>query len=346
VSDVFRATAGARYTFEQKKTGSRLDITPFFQPLIDPTPALGAPEVLTNDTQDFNATNWKAGVEWDVTPTSFLYANAGTGFKSGGFFFNVPGDPQGNTYKPENVTAFTVGSKNRFFQNRLQINAEAFQLNYKDQQIAILGVNAVGLVIFPQQNAGQATIRGAELDTQFLATENTLLSLNLQYVDAQYDDFVYRAALSANPVAAQAGTACPVTNGTPTLNPALAVYTLDCSGRQSLQTPDWVVNAAIQQTFSLGSGARLVANLSSRYEDARATSITYLPYTIVPSYTRTNLSLTYHTPQDGWTVSAYVNNIENDDVVSVAGTSSGHVNFLFADLKPPRTYGARVGVHF
>jgi iron complex outermembrane receptor protein len=347
VSDVFRATAGVRYTFEEKKTNSRLDITPFFQPLIDPIPALGAPEALTNATKDFNATNWKAGVEWDVTPTSFLYANVGTGFKSGGFFFNVPGDPQGNTYKPENVTAYTIGSKNRFLENRVQLNAEVFQLNYKDQQIATLGVNASGLVIFPQQNAGQSTIRGAELDAQFLPMDSTLIGLNVQYVHARYDEFVYRSALSVNPVAAQAGTACKLgLPGTPTLNPALAVYAVDCSGMPAQQTPEWIVNAGVQQTFSLGSGAKMVADLNSRYSDRRATAIQYLPYTLVGSYTRTNLSLTYHSPQDGWSLGAYVNNIEDKDVASVASRSVGHVGFLYADMLSPRTYGLRLGVRF
>lgn len=347
VSDVFRLTGGVRYTYEQKSTDSRLDITTFFRPLIDPTPNLGAPDLTTVATKDFNDTSWKAGIEWDARDGSLLYANVGTGFKSGGFFFNSPNDPQGFTYKPERVKAYTIGSKNRFFDNRLQLNAEIFQLDYQDQQVAGLGVNSSGLVIFPQQNAGQATIRGAEIDTLLMAAENTLLSLNVQYVDAQYDEFIYRTALSGSPSSVQASTTCKVAvPGTPTLNPALSVYSIDCSGKPALQTPEWVINAGVQQTFVLGNGGSIVADLSSRYEAERATGITYLPYMTVPSYTRTNFSLTYRTPQDRWSVSGYINNIEDENVRSIAGQSQGGVRFVYTNLRPPRTYGLRLGVHF
>jgi iron complex outermembrane receptor protein len=53
--------------------------------------------------------NYKAGVEFDVAPQNMLYASVVTGFKSGGQS-NADIDP----YKPEDVTAYTIGSKNRF----------------------------------------------------------------------------------------------------------------------------------------------------------------------------------------------------------------------------------------
>jgi iron complex outermembrane receptor protein len=72
------------------------------------------------------------GAEWDATPNSLLYGAAETGFKAGGFFFTHD-DPE---YKPEHITAYSVGSKNRLLDNRLQINGELFYWIYKDQQIS------------------------------------------------------------------------------------------------------------------------------------------------------------------------------------------------------------------
>ncbi|MGC4084839.1 MAG: TonB-dependent receptor [Vicinamibacterales bacterium] len=71
---------------------------------------------------NFTDTSWKVGVEFDLRDQSLLYANVRTGFKAGGF---APGLAP-NTYKPEKLTAMRLGSKNRFFDNRLQANLEVF----------------------------------------------------------------------------------------------------------------------------------------------------------------------------------------------------------------------------
>ena len=75
-----------------------------------------------SDNDSWKETKWRAGAEWDLTPSSLLYGAAETGFKAGGFFFthDVP------TYQPEKINAYSIGSKNRFLDNRLQLNAELF----------------------------------------------------------------------------------------------------------------------------------------------------------------------------------------------------------------------------
>src|SRR5581483_1087228 len=144
-------------------------------------------------------TNWKAGLEFDVAPRSLFYANVSTGFKSGGFYFQpIPGGK--NSYDPETVTAYTAGLKNRFLDGRLQLNLEAFDLEYSGQQIATLLFAQLGPALipyFPNQNAGKARIRGGELETQFLLTPNTLLSADVQYIDAKYKSLVYQSGVPA-----------------------------------------------------------------------------------------------------------------------------------------------------
>ena len=39
------------------------------------------------------------------------------------------------TYEPEKITAYTLGSKNRFLDDRLQLNAEAFYWKYRNQPV-------------------------------------------------------------------------------------------------------------------------------------------------------------------------------------------------------------------
>jgi len=108
----------------------------------------------------WSRTTWRAAAEWDLRPQSLAYASVETGFKSGGFYFTHDNP----IYNPEKVIAYTLGSKNRFLNNRLQLNAEAFLWQYRDQQISHIVADSTGVVVFATQNVGKATIRGAELD--------------------------------------------------------------------------------------------------------------------------------------------------------------------------------------
>jgi iron complex outermembrane receptor protein len=282
------------------------------------------------------------GLEWDIAPRSLFYANVGTGFKSGGFFVNSASDPLGNSYEPETVTAYTIGIKNRFMDNRLQLNLEAFYLDYADQQVAALDINSSGYIVFPQYNVGGSTIKGVEADIQFLVTPNTRLSLLAQYIDARYRDFQFLSALSNfAPVGAQ--TACSVSQPRP-INAAFTKYLVDCSGRQPLQSPEWSLTAGFQQTIPLANGAEIVANLHTFYETERYTQPNFLPFTVSEGGTRTGLSLTYRT--DSWQVSGFVDNIEDRAVVQIAGTAAGSIRQPYAVLRPPRTFGVRLGARF
>jgi len=87
----------------------------------------------------YSKITWHAGVDYDLTPQNLLYASVETGFKAGGFFFSS----DNGVFKPETITAYTLGSKNRFLDNRLQLNLELYYWDYKDQQISHLGEDSL-----------------------------------------------------------------------------------------------------------------------------------------------------------------------------------------------------------
>ena len=95
------------------------------------------------------------------------------------------------TYQPEKITAYSVGSKNRFLDNRLQLNGELFYWIYKNQQISHVGVDSAGTVIFPTDNVGKAKMKGFELEAQYLLTATTLFTTDVDYLDAIYDSYIY-----------------------------------------------------------------------------------------------------------------------------------------------------------
>ena len=342
VTSRLRLAGGVRYTYERKKTNSQNAIytyfTPQAAPLVPPTAfqVFGFPTV---GSKSWDQTNWKAGIEFDVAPKSLLYANVSTGFKAGGFYFNpIPGAP--NTYDPEKVTAYTVGLKNRFFDDRVQLNLEAFDMEYTGQQIATLLFAQLGPALipyFPNQNSGKARIRGGEVEGQFLVTPNTLLSGDVQYIDAKYKSLVYQSGVPA-PV-------CPSTLVPPPNGP---VFSIDCSGRPELMTPEWTINLGAEQTFPLSGGADLVLGVNTRHETERYTNLSYAPFTVAPGYWRTNATLTFNTADRRFSVTGFVNNIENKAEPEGIGTGLNFpgIPLLPVTLKPPRTFGVRVGAHF
>src|SRR5690606_25785460 len=156
---------------------------------VDGTPfVLNAP-IPINSKLDNDKFTYRAALEWDVAPRSLLYLSYETGYRSGGFSF-----ARGlETYLPEEIKATTLGSKNRFFDNRLQLNVELFRWKYTDQQYSQFGYDRGNppATVFVTRNIGDSTNQGVDIELQLLATPNTLIGATVQYLDAEYDSFVY-----------------------------------------------------------------------------------------------------------------------------------------------------------
>ena len=87
----------------------------------------------------FSNTSYKAGVEWDIAPQSMLYADVATGYVPGGLNAGNPALPTAPTqfaptFDSETNTAYEIGSKNRFFENRLQLNGDVYLYNFRNYQ--------------------------------------------------------------------------------------------------------------------------------------------------------------------------------------------------------------------
>lgn len=311
-----------------------------FVPGPDGTIVIGS-TLLNNESARFNKPTYHAGLDWDITSRNLLYFSFESGFKSGGFFSTnstpTATDPQPGTYRPETINAWTIGSKNRFFDNKLQLNIEGFYWRYKDQQISHLGLSSTGAVIFPTENVGRATMKGFEIDSQYLPFENTLLTADIQYLDARYNQFIYNTPNVNGGVAN--GTGCPNV-GVPGVT-----YTVDCSGFGPPNAPKWTINLGAQQTIPLASGAKFVLNARTHYQSQTLTGLEFTAIEYQDSYWQSDASLTYAAPSDRYYVTAFVNNIENTTVV--ANSFPPPLTFItVGSLRPPRTYGIRAGVHF
>lgn len=330
VTDALRLTAGARYTNDDKTFAG--------------TSTAGIASVAVDAEDSWSEVTYNAGIEFDLAKDSLLYLTYARGYKAGGFFFATPlagfgsvapAPPTtvtGNSYDPEYVNAVTLGSKNYLMDRRLLLNFEVFKYTYEDQQVSQFGVDdwtvpfGVGgynNTVFLTVNQGSVDILGQELESQFLLTGNTLLSLNVQHLDTEISGTTTAAGLN--------------TKGYPALN-----------------APDWTVAAGVQQTFPLSNGAEIVADLRGQYRGNVWIGTTdYLPYMEADPVVTGDVSLTYDSGQL-WRLTGYVNNFTDESVpVFYSGTGEARASALgppsspfTASYRAPRTYGVRLGVTF
>ena len=335
IAPTVRLTAGLRYTAETKRedTSAIFVIFPGNPPIVVP-PAGRVPVSLAGVATFHNAT-YKIGGEWDVGPSNLLYASVATGFKAGGFFSATTN----NSYQPEKIDAFTIGSKNRFFDNKLQVNVEAFYWKYKGQQFSHLELRATGELTYATENVGNSTIKGVDLDVQYAVTKDDRIALLAQYNDAKYTSFGYSAADPNGAADMGLRTGCPFAATSP------ITFQVNCTGKRLAFAPALALTAAVSHTFHIGNGASIVADAKTNFQTKHYVSFDFLPGLEQKSITSSSFNLTYSSPEDKFKVAAFVDNIENN-TVKVAGVVSPFFPFHDASYKPPRTAGIRVSVLF
>lgn len=340
LTDAVSISVGSRYTRDRRAIdGQTFSIAQRFLPP-NPPPNSGTLVLSLDDASNtFDATTWSVSAEWDVTENSYLYSKVETGFKAGGFFSGPLGS---NTFDPEEVTAYVIGSKNRFLDDRLQVNAEVFFLDYEDQQISHLdrrlGPGGVMLTVQATENVGRSTIKGAEIEVDYLLTGTTEVEVRAQYLEAVYDELSFRVP--------QLGPQQPPFGCSST--PSAGFFIIDCSGRQSTQAPKWTTDLGVLQRIPLHGAGDISLSLRSRYQSERETRINYLPQTRADDYTRTDASISFSPSSATWSVALFCDNIEDDAVISntFVHASFPSVNLITASLEPPRTYGVRASARF
>ena len=364
LSDTLRLVGGVRYTHDHKTlVGNSDDLTivcvapacpaaPLFPQATYPSglglpvppsggvvPLIGtgaiiarSPAEAVNDGFNTGKVTYRGAVEYDIAARSLLYASVETGFRSGGLQ-PVSGY---EIYKPETITAYTIGSKNRFFDNRLQLNIEAFFWKYRNQQLASITLDAEGNQGFFIKNIGRTTNYGVEAEARLLATPSTILNAQVQYLYTKYDSFHYTVPT---------GNAPPFTTCASSVDAANpSVRDVDCSGKPAYNAPRWTVNLGVDQTFHLRD-YKIVASVDSQYRSSRWVGFEFAPGQFVGPTWQTNAQLSFGPASDAWSIAGYVRNIENNRF-AVNANEFAIGNAIVATTNPPRTYGVRGSVKF
>ena len=204
----------------------------------------------------------------------------------------------------------------------VRLNGSAFHYEYRGLQLSQLGdFGGCGLCQLTS-NAAKAKVDGIELEAFVRPVDSLVIELGLNWLDARYAEYAPSRVVS--------GT----------------VIELDFSGRPLARSPEWSATVGATYVVDLPDGGSIKANARTRYSSRYdLTDIANLIAFYQPSFTKTDLSLTYNAPDERFYVGAFVENLENEIVVT--GAAFGNFGLdgmaVFAD---PRRYGVRAGVRF
>jgi len=292
-----------------------------------------------------------------------LYATYSTGFKAGGFNQSATATPDSTTalaYNPEVLTAYELGSRNRFLDDRLQVNLEAFYWKYHDHQEPHLITDGQGVFSLDYVNAGDATAYGLDIDVVTKVTPDDSVHLAVEWLHSVYDSFSYEEPAdpsgapfqrgagngyaSFNPFSPQAATTgCAVT--ALTSGPNAGGERVNCAGFPLTHAPRWSGSLGYEHKFAFADGSSLSAAVDANFATHRYLADDFLPSEDAPSYVVENVYLTYAAPRNRWSVQLFVRNL-SDAVVYTGGTEGVVAGFVAGTIGPPRTFGGRATVHF
>jgi iron complex outermembrane receptor protein len=202
ITDQLKATAGIRWLQDDKEFRETINVLP--TSIVPATAAGTAPVSLNNKYEKWAP---KFGLDYEV-PTSgnidslLLYTSVARGFKSGGYsaiaIFNL--NDARSPYGPESNWTYEVGAKSDMFDNRLRFNANAFYNRISDLTLNAT-VTTNGINSFPVQNAGDATIKGVEIESTLVPTDGLTLFANVAFMGGKFRNLNPTSAPAVAPTA-------------------------------------------------------------------------------------------------------------------------------------------------
>ncbi|MEO6170595.1 MAG: TonB-dependent receptor [Lysobacter sp.] len=192
ISERMKLDLGARYTDEDKHA---VALNRFY---LEPTyKTVWGTAANFDKTVNFKNTSPRVSLDYNLTPDIMVYGSASRGFKSGGYNIraNTTAVPRsGEPFGDEQVDSYEIGSKMSLLDSRMFLNLAYFHNKYEDIQLSVFTTytlpNGSQTFFGDFTNAGKGTVQGIEAEYQFLPTENWLISGNLAWLDAKYDEFI------------------------------------------------------------------------------------------------------------------------------------------------------------
>ncbi len=316
----------------------------------------------TYDDATFSKTTGRLAVDYKLSASQLVFASVSTGFRSGGFN-SGQALAAVRTFKPEEVTALELGSKNRFLDNKLQVNAALYTNRYtnlqEQRQIAV-GATTISTIF----NAAKAKANGFELETEWRATKALTLGGTLTLLDAKYTSFPDVALpfgtsiLVADPASTAAqvdangvvlapagqrrlfapGYRCGVVPGTGGTGQPAAAFGCDLTGNKLPYSPESQVSVFAKVDIPLGTLGVLTPLLAVNYSSGFFGQPSNASLEKQGAYAKADFKLNWKV-NESFALQAYVDNFTDKQTINRFVWGGGGA--LQVSGAMPRTFGLR-----
>jgi iron complex outermembrane receptor protein len=259
--DPLTLTAGIRYTDEHK------DYT-FVRRTPDGGvhPQLGGLNGVSRD-YDKQRVDYRLNAMYEITPDISAYAQWSTGFKGGGINPRPFYAQQVLPFGPETLESYELGLKTDLFDRLLRVNVAGFYSNYNDIQLALSVCPQAGEAFSRPcalpANAGDASVKGIEVETSIRPADGFLIDGAFSYTDFDYDVDAIDPATGIEP------------------------------WMVSTYTPKWKWSAGAQYEVLLGNAGSITPRVDVAYQDEVYTNPFNSPTNLIEGYTIANARLTW-----------------------------------------------------
>ena len=334
-TDRLSVKLGARYdreTIEQNVFDNTIvpPFATFNDPVIDGLLVTAAEQfsnevLIENIENDFSAFLPKAVITYDWTDnlsTSLSYQRA---YRAGGLSINTfraalaPADAGQddleaagivNSFEPEFTNNYEFSLRSQWFDNRLTLNANAFFIDYTDQQVLVqLSPNPLDRLT---DNVGQSELFGFELEAFAAPVDGLEISANLGFTDTEFTD---------------GGDVLDTVDNAE----------LDLTGLEFSYAPRWTTGASIRYTLPSG----VFGNVRLRYTDETFALTDNNPTAVNDAYATLDLIAGYDAER--FRAELFVTNVTDEEYFTF---NPGDPNRgAVAVVGDPRVIGGRILVN-
>ena len=272
-----------------------------------------------NETISATNLTGKLGLDWRPSDNTLVYGHVSNGHKMGGF--GAPAAASWDSlvsYTEEKVIAYELGAKSTLAGGAVQLNAAIFNYDYEDKQVSAFIIDPVFGALTKIVNAPESTVRGAEAELTWNATDATLIRLASAYLDSEYDEFstyLFGQSLVANP------------------NP------VDLSGTRIQNTPEWQHNLIVHHEIDFGGSFNAFVGGDWAYSSDYISLVGNNTAFKVDNYNVLNLRGGLADRDSRWEIMAWMKNVLDEDYFTAISPSN---DANVAVMGRERTYGVSV----
>tara|TARA_R110002110_G_scaffold303525_1_gene517601 strand:- start:19714 stop:22308 length:2595 start_codon:yes stop_codon:yes gene_type:complete len=339
-TDTLTGTAELRYTDEERSLDDVKD--DFFFTVV---PGTNNYHEVKHDFFDPRFT-----LRWTPSDDLMVYGSAAHGTRSGGVNGNTGAvDTDILEFEPEENWTYEIGTKTSWFDDRLQLNAAIFYIDWTDAQFRQRLTDSLGSFLTATTNATGLTNKGVEFSFVARPIQNLRISGGYGFSDPEFDDDTLYSGGAA--LCALADPSTSAYQGLPidcVADPAgSGDFFPDMSGLQPKRSSQHTANIDIQYSAPLGNnGMSWFVGGNSSYRSKQymdEINVAYVPERIITNF---NLGVDH----ENYSVTLWVKNAFDEDAPEFAQIFQTDFNSILPSATivgiPKRRFGATARFRF